>query len=64
MKMEIMKWCVGEGGYQGYAAQILLTNETDVGQDWVGLTWEGGLPPLPGPPVASTDQARTVEALP
>ena len=55
MKVELMKWCVGEGGYEGYAARMLLTREGDVGQNWVGLTWEGALPPLPGPPDTSTE---------
>jgi len=55
MKVPVMKWCVGEGGYAGYAAQMLLTKEADVGLDWVGLTWQGDLPPLPGPPQASAD---------
>jgi len=31
------------------------TKEADVGLDWVGLTWQGDLPPLPGPPQASAD---------
>ncbi len=53
MKVPVMKWCVGEGGYEGYAAQMLLMKETDVGLDWSGLTWQGDLPPLPGPPQAS-----------
>jgi hypothetical protein len=55
LKVELMKWCVGEGGYEGYAAQMLLTKETDVGQNWVGLAWEGDLPALPGPPGVSTE---------
>ena len=55
LKVEIMKWCVGKGGYEGYAARMLLTKEADVGLNWVGLTWQGDLPPLPGPPGASTE---------
>jgi hypothetical protein len=55
MKVEIMKWCVGEGGYAGYATQMLLTKEGDVGQNWVGLTWEGDLPSWPGPPGSSPE---------
>ncbi len=55
MKVPVMKWCVGEGGYEGYAAQMLLTKEADVGLDWVGLTWQGDLPALPGPPQASAE---------
>lgn len=52
-KVTVMKWCVGEGGYKGYAAQMLLTKESRAGLDWEGLTWQGDLPPLPGPPQAS-----------
>lgn len=58
MKIEIMKWCVGEGGYAGYAARMLLTKEADVGQNWVGRAWQGDLPPLPGPPGVSTEQTH------
>jgi hypothetical protein len=54
-KVTVIKWCVGEGGYEGYAAQMLLTKESRGGLDWEGLTWRGDLPPLPGPPQASAE---------
>jgi len=51
-----MKWCVGEDGYEGHAARFLSTKQWgDPSIQWVALAWQGDLPPLPGPPAASTE---------
>lgn len=47
-------WCVGDSGYEGYAMRMMWTRNNDGTIDVAGLAWEGALPPL-GPPSIATD---------
>lgn len=44
--------CIGEGGYAGLSAILVLTAAGGFSEDIVGLIFSGDLPPHPGPPAA------------
>ncbi len=44
--------CVGEGGYAGLSAIVVLEPSVGFNEDLVGLIFSGELPPMPGPPAA------------
>jgi hypothetical protein len=44
--------CIGDGGYAGLAAILVLTDAGGFSEDLVGLIFSGGFPPLPEPPAA------------
>jgi len=55
MMVQRLHWCVGEGGYDGYAMRVLSTKLPDGTIEVVGLNWEGALPPLSAAPGGSSD---------
>lgn len=44
--------CVGDGGYEGLSAILVLVDAGGFAEDIVGLIFSGDFPPLPGPPAA------------
>jgi len=44
--------CVGDGGYAGLSAILVLTEAGGFSEDIVGLIFSGDLPPVPDPPAA------------
>ena len=44
--------CVGDGGYAGLSAILVLGRLGAFPTDFVGLIFSGGFPPLPEPPAA------------
>jgi hypothetical protein len=42
--------CVGDGGYAGLSAMLVLTDVGGNAEDFVGLLVAGDFPPVPGPP--------------
>jgi hypothetical protein len=44
--------CIGDGGYAGLAATLVLVDAGGFAEDFVGLIFSGGFPPLPEAPAA------------
>lgn len=44
--------CIGDGGYDGLSAILVLTDAGGNSEDIVGLIFSGDFPPLPEPPAA------------
>jgi hypothetical protein len=44
--------CVGDGGYDGLSAILVLTGAGGNSEDIVGLIFPGDFPPVPEPPAA------------
>jgi hypothetical protein len=44
--------CVGDGGYDGLSAILVLEGAGGYAEDIVGLIFPGDFPPLPEPPAA------------
>ena len=44
--------CVGDGGYAGLSASLVLVDAEGDTAEFVGLIFSGDFPPLPEPPAA------------
>jgi hypothetical protein len=44
--------CMGEGGYEGLSARLVVEHTGSMAEEFVGVIFAGDFPPLPEPPAA------------